>query len=139
MLEKIWTAIRHNHILIVGVVICAVLLVWSYGCQITTRNPFAPTQQVTRPELEAEVENYVSKVSLAYNDLAKKEEIRTLVFNSAVAYADGGGINPLGVITALFGILGSGAMLDNRRKDAVIKSKSNALDALVHKVERDTV
>lgn len=139
MLQKIWTAIKHNHVLVVSMLACVVLIAWTYGCQITTRNPFEPSEKVTRPELDAEIENYVAKVSLAYKDLAKQEEIRSLIFNSAVAYASGEGVNPVGVITTLASILGIGAVIDNRRKDAVIKSKTNALDALVYRVERDTV
>jgi len=129
-MDKLWTTLRHNQTLVVSVLICLALLVWGYGCKITTDSPLGTGQQVTRNQLDAQVESYVSQVTSAYDDLATKEAIRALVFNSVVAYAQGDGINPIGVVTSLAGILGIGAVVDNRRKDAVIKSKSNALASI---------
>jgi hypothetical protein len=40
-----------------------------------------------------------------------------------MAVAEGGTINPIGVATTALGLLGVGAIVDNRRKDTVIKAK----------------
>jgi len=138
MIKTIWTTIIHNQVLVVSVVICVILVVWSYGCQVTTRNPFAPTTKVTRPELEAEVENYATRISLAYADLQKQEEIRSTILNVGLAYAEGGTVNIVGLISTLSGIAGIGAVIDNRRKDAVIKSKTNALNSITNNNRSNT-
>lgn len=129
IIDKIKTFVRHNSGLVGGVVICAMLLVWS-GCQVTTENPFNPGEKITVQELDAAVNLYVTKVSAAYDDIEKQEAIRAAILEAGLAYAGGGGIDPLGIASTLMGILGLGAIYDNRKKDAVIVSKTNALAAL---------
>lgn len=132
--------VDHNQGLVTSVVLCVVLAisVLMFGCRITTENPFEPGTQVSRQELEIEAQAYAQKIELAYQDLSKKEEIVRLITEAGLAYASGGGVNPLGVATAMMGVLGAGAVVDNRRKDSVIKSKSNALDQIVKSVPEDT-
>jgi len=125
--------IKHNQTLIVAIVVCGVILWLGLSCQPTVKNPFDVVQQVTRAELDNEVENYVNKVTLAYADLQRQEQIRATLINAGLAYTKGEGISIFGLISTLSGIIGVGAVVDNRRKDAVIKSKSNALLALTTK------
>jgi len=94
---------------------------------VTTENPFEPGTKVTADELQVEVEAYAAKVSLAYQDIEKQEAIRSAILEAGLAYAQGGGVNPIGLASTLMGICGIGLAIDNRKKDSVIKSKSNAL------------
>ena len=130
--------IKHNQTLFVSILVCICLVVWGYGCQPETKSPRDHTKKVTRPELDIEIELYAKEVSMAYADLDRQEQIRNAILNAGLAYAKGEGPNILGLISTLSGILGIGAVVDNRRKDAVIKSKTNALNALANVSERGT-
>lgn len=130
MKEKVLQFLRHYQGTVAGLVVCAVLVVWGLGCQVTTQNPFQPDEKITAKELEIEVNAYADKVALAYEDIERQEAIRSAILEAGLAYAQGGGVNPVGLATTLMGIVGVGAVIDNRKKDSVIKSKSSALDAL---------
>ena len=128
--EKVLEFIRHYQGTVAAIVVCIALVVWGLGCQVTTQNPFNPAEKVTQSELEAEVQLYVTKVQNAYDDIERQEAIRSALLEAGLAYAQGGGVNPIGLATTLMGIVGVGAVIDNRKKDSVIKSKSGALAAL---------
>lgn len=131
MVESIKKWISHNQALVVSIVLASILLFVGFGCQVTTTSPFQPEHKVTRAQLQVEVENYAAQVKLASQDLDRKELILKTITDTLVAYTTTGGINPTGLIGLAGLILGGGAIVDNRRKDAVIKSKSNALDSLL--------
>lgn len=129
-IENIKKAIRHNQGFVAAVGVCIVLAAIGLGCQVTTENPFNPEEKVNREELRIEAESYAAKLELAYQDLDKKDAVIKAILEVGLAYAQGGGVNPIGVASTMLGILGMGAVVDNRRKDAVIKSKSNALKSI---------
>lgn len=122
--------INHNRSLVIGAVLCAALTAFAFGCEVTTESPFDQQEKVTRSELDIQVRNYVDRVELAYQDLATKEAIIKAIAEVGLAYAEGGSINMVGLASTIAGIIGVGAVIDNRRKDAVIKNKSNALAQL---------
>lgn len=130
MLDKIWTTIKHNHCLIVAVVICIVMVMWGIGCEPSVKSPFDPTKRVTRTQLDIEVQNIANLVAGAYAEIKRQEQVRDVILNAGLAYAQGTGINPVGLALTLAGILGVGAVVDNRRKDSVIMTKDNALKTL---------
>lgn len=129
-MNKVLETLRHYQGTVAAVVICVLLVVWGLGCAVTTTSPFDPSKKVTARELDVEVNAYADRTVLAYEDIKRKEQIRATILEAGLAYAQGGGINPLGVISTLAGIVGVGSVIDNRRKDSVIKSKSNALAAV---------
>jgi len=137
MLAKFWQSIRHNQTLIISFIVCGVLLYWGFACVPETRSPRDYSKKVTRAELDIEVQIYAKEVSLAYADLDKQEAVRNAILNAGLAYAKGEGFSIVGLMTTLMGILGVGAAIDNRRKDAVIKSKTNALNAYIHNTENN--
>jgi hypothetical protein len=137
MKDKILETLRHYQGTIAAVVVCIILVVIGFGCQVTTENPFEPGTKVTAEELDIAVRAYADKAALAYADIERQEQIRAAVLEAGLAYAQGGGVNPIGLASTMMGILGLGAIADNRAKDKVIKSKSNALAALADKGTMD--
>lgn len=127
MLNKIWKVIKHNHVFVGSLVVCVILTIWFYGCQPQTASPFDPDTKITREQLDIDVKAMADKIALAYMDIQKQEQIRAAILNAGLAYIKGEGLNPIGLVTTLTGILGLGAVLDNRRKNSVIVSKDNAL------------
>lgn len=132
MLQKLIDVVKHNHAVLVAIMICVALVGWGYGCEPSTRNPRNHNEQVTRSQLNTEVKIYAEEIACAYTDLQKQEEVRAAILNAGLAYSQGQGVSIIGLISTLSGILGVGAVVDNRRKDVVIKSKTNAIVALVN-------
>ena len=121
-LEKIRTILRHNQFLALGLVVVLALGIWLVGCDSKTASPFNPDKQVTRQQLNNDVDKYVKDLELAYTDLDNQDLFKGKLFEIGLAAAQGGTINPIGAGVTLLSILGIGAVADNRKKDAVIKT-----------------
>lgn len=122
MLNKIKKALRHNQFLTSAAVIVVVLGVWLIGCESKVQSPFNPERDVTRQQLQNEVDKYMADIELAYVDLDKQDLFKQKLFEIGVVAAQGGTINPVGAGITLLGILGVGAVADNRKKDSVIRT-----------------
>ena len=87
----------------------------------------ARKKKVTRPKLKIEVDAFLAEAKLKFEDLNRQDAFKRQLFDYATVVAEGSSVNPVGVAVSLFGILGIGAVADNRRKDGVINSlKRNA-------------
>lgn len=136
-MKKIMKWIDHNQGLALAIAICVGLLVWVYGCESTVGSIKDPAAQVTRAELEAEVQssvaNFESQLDLLeaqaeakFQQLDRRDEIKQRLFGLAAESASTGIINPTKIIATLGFILLGGTAIDNRAKDKVIKTqKSN--------------
>lgn len=136
MFKKLTAPLRHNFGLCIGLVVCAAALIWGYGCESTAKSPSDPKLKVTRAELDVEVETLSAKIALAYSDIAKQDEVKETILNIGIAYASGDGVSPIGIVSTLAGLAGLGAVIDNRRKDAVIKSKNGVTVKVPKKRQR---
>ena len=81
-----------------------------------------PEKKVTRPELQIEVDALLAEAKLKFEDLNRQDAFKRQLFEYAMVMAEGSSVNPVGVAVSLFGLLGIGAVADNRRKDGVINS-----------------
>jgi hypothetical protein len=117
--------LRHNQAMTVAVVVVICTAIWIVGCQSTTKSPLNPDTKVTRAELEQEVEMFKVKVAEATADLDKQDAFKQELAQLGVALAQGGTIDPVGAVTTLVGILGLGIIVDNRKKDSIIKTLQN--------------
>ena len=121
-IEKIKEALRHNQALAVAVVICIALGVYLIGCESSVTSPINPPKKVTRVQLDAEIELLIVNVELAIEDLNKQDLFKQKLFEIGLVAAQGGMVNPVGAGVTLLGILGIGAVADNRKKDSIIKT-----------------
>ena len=152
-MSKVWKWARHNQGLAVALVICAVLITWSFGCASTVPSIVDPEVKVTRAELETEIKieaarlirdadlqvtklqteiaSVTSQVELDQDTLIalseqrkrqldQMDELKAAALEIGLVLAEGGTINPVGAICTIAGILGVGAIADNRRKDGLI-------------------
>lgn len=86
-----------------------------------------PGRMVNRPQLQIKVETFLAESKLKFEELNRQDTFKKQLFEYALVIAEGGTLNPVGVAVSLFGILGLGAVADNRRKDGVINGlKRNA-------------
>ena len=158
-LHKLLAVIDHNRYLalsILGIALCAGLLFTTQGCQSTTL-PVMGTEPVTRAEFDiqaietratleakrqatiSEIEAFNQRIEVGYADLDAKDQIRRDIIDTAsiiVTQAGQGAFNPLsliplGILTA-GSILGIGAGLDNRKKDAEIVKR----DAVIAEISK---
>jgi len=123
--DSIAAAIRHNFFLFTSLLMVSASLLWIYGCESKTKSLKYPGVRVNRAELMLELENVISESRIRISDLDKQDEFKEVMFNIAITAAESGTINPVSVALTLGSILGLGAVIDNRRKDVIIKTLKN--------------
>lgn len=124
VIEKIKVTLRHNQFLAMAAVLVICLGVYLVGCESSVVSPISG-KKVTRPVLVAEVETKTAEIQAAYDDLNKQDIFKQKLFAIGLAAAQGGTIDPIGAGVTLLGILGIGAVADNRKKDSIIKTLKN--------------
>lgn len=127
--KKSWIpkVIRHNPAIAIALVLAVVLTVWVYGCQSSTQSLLITDKKVSGPIFAGEVETLLARAEIGFADLEKQDKIKELLMEQALLFAQGNTINPVGAITTALGVLGIGAVVDNRRKDKVIRDKLRGL------------
>lgn len=129
-LSKFWEQVRHYKWTTVAIVLSMSILVWVYGCQTELKSPISEemvTQSQFNLEVEQEVEriqNEVESLQLQAEKMNKKfeqvDQIKQALFNALVLTAEGGTVNPVGVLVSIAGVLGVGHYADNREKDRLL-------------------
>ena len=125
LINKLKQVIRHNQFLATALVIVICMSIWMIGCESTTQSPLRPETKVTRAELQDEIAAFATKVDQAVADLDRQDAIKQKLAEIGIAVAQGGTIDPIGAGVTLLGILGLGAVADNRKKDSIIKTLQN--------------
>lgn len=121
MWENFKKMVRHNQGLATMIVVVGCLAFCTYGCESQVSSIVNPTVKVTRAEAAIELETLLAKAELQSAAFDKEDEIKTAIFNIGLVIAEGGTINPVGAVVTLAGLLGIGAVVDNRKKDGLIK------------------
>jgi len=85
---------------------------------------------ITREELSAELTYIASIAEKRFADLDRQDELRKMISEQAVIIAAGGSVNPAGVISLLMGIMGVGAVIDNRKKQSAIIKQAQEIASL---------
>lgn len=119
----IFAWLRHNRYLVISLLACAVLV---SGC--TWLQPKAPSpldgKMVNRYQLQAQRAEFDAKFDAALKMIAAQDQVWTSIIDLATqaAMAVPGPVG--GLVAAVPTILALGLGLDNRRKDAVIKTRT---------------
>lgn len=121
-MKTVWKTIKHNHALVGAIVTASIILATIFGCEPRTQSLIRPDHKVTRAELNIELETLLATAKIRTEELERQEQLRDLVFQSALAVAEGGKLSIPGLMLAVGNLLGIGAVIDNRRKDAIIKT-----------------
>lgn len=132
--EKLKELYRHNKPFAIAIIIAIGLGIWFFGCESMTTSPFNPGQKVTREQLIIQIETYKRNVELAFTDLDKQDLFKQKLAEIGLAIAEGGTVNPAGVVMSLLGVLGIGAVASNRQKDSLLRDRDNKLKALTAKI-----
>lgn len=124
--------IRHNQGMFISLCLISIFLLWFFGCQSKSPSIVHEGLQVTEPELrveysaemrrlESEIEHLEEITKIRLQDIYRQDRMKQALYQNALLIAEGGTINPLGILSLLGTLFGIGAAIDNRRKDGLIK------------------
>lgn len=108
--------------IILPVILAGCLLIYAYGCEPRTGSLLTAGEKVNRRQLMSEIEMLEYKLEKGIADLDQQQRIRDLIFQQGLIIAQSGGVNPVGLITALMSVLGVGAIADDVRLRKKIKN-----------------
>lgn len=98
---------------ILALVICVGLTYYAFGCQPTTTSLIDPAKKITGEELAIEFESLIAQHRIRLEDLERQEQIRDILFRQSLILAQGGSVNPAGLVTTLAAIFGVGVTVEN--------------------------
>lgn len=131
-MTKLYAFVRHNSGVCLGFALLPLVLIFVYSCQSVVVSTVYPTRKITRPELVAEVDLFLSQAAAKFDDLDRQDLVKGTIFNSVLDLAQGKAVNPIGVAVTLASILGLGAAADNIRKTTHLNTlKGNLLNGKV--------
>ena len=113
---------KKNLHLILPLLAASLLLLYAYGCEPKTASLITTGEKVTRSELITEMDLLEYKLERGIANLDQQQRIRDLIFQQGLIIAQSGGVNPVGIITALMSLIGVAAVGDDVRLRKKIKS-----------------
>ena len=122
MKKKVW----NNKITVTSIILAVIILMYTYGCRnrltslisgkLVTRSEFKIEVNSELRRLKAELANLEDKAMLGYADFDKRDEIERKIYDIASITTQAGNFNATGLISIIAGLLGIGAVADNRIK-----------------------
>lgn len=123
---------RHNQGMMIAFVLMVIFVIWFFGCQSTVDSMIHPNRKITEPELrveysaemrrlEAEITHLEEITDIRLQDIYRQDAMKQALYRNALIIAETGTVNPLGILSLLGTVFGIGAVIDNRRKDGLIK------------------
>lgn len=91
---------------LIAILALTAFLFWGWGCPARTPSLFVDGQQVTRAELQIELDSIIATAKYRMADLDKQDQIRDIIFQNALLMVDGGTLNPVGILTGLAALYG---------------------------------
>jgi len=113
--------ISKNQWYIIGLIAAIALVFYAFGCQSTVPSLTTKDKQVTRGELQAELEYLINLAETRVDDLNRKDELKQKLLDAGSLVADGGNINPIGALNFLTSIAAIAFGLDRNKR---LKSKT---------------
>lgn len=114
--------IKKNIQWIISVNVAIFVITYAYGCEAKTQSLIYPDKKVPISEIVTELELLERKATIAFADLERQDRIRDIVLNQSLIIAQGGAVNPIGVIMSVMAILGLGVGADDIRLRKKIKT-----------------
>lgn len=91
---------------LLSLIILTAFLFWGFGCPARCTSLIDPVKQITRPELQIELDHLIATAQYRMADLDKQDELRDVIFKNALLMAETGTLNPIGIMTMLAGLYG---------------------------------
>jgi len=124
--------IRHNKSMLISFILAGFFSLWFFGCESRTQSLITPGERVTENTLNIEYTSELARLDnelrtlkatteVRLQDLHKQDAFKQALYNNAQLIVDGQNPNPLGLLSLLGTIFGIGAIIDNQKKDGLIK------------------
>ncbi len=110
----------------ITILVLAGMLLYVYGCPSKTKSLLDNNHQVTRPELQIELENITAIAKIRMMDLNQQDELKSLLVQNALVIFSGQPINPFGLLTgvaAVYGIATGGYQIGGKVKNKIKHGK----------------
>lgn len=127
-MTKLWSFIRHNSGMVIGVILVIAILAWCYGCQAKVTSIQNYPVLVTRSALEIEVDHFLKQAEMRFAELDQQDAFKRTLFAMAMDFMAEGKVNPLAIAITLGNILGLGAVVDNVRKRTYINTMKRMVE-----------
>jgi len=122
--------LKNNWPRVIALNIAGALMFWAIGCKPTVPSMVDPTRQLTRPQLQFEMETLARSFELRNAELLEQEKLRRMITENALLIATSGQFNPIGLLTALAAFYGIGSAANDTRKAVKKKIAINKLNKL---------
>jgi len=123
-MSKIWTFIANdNHSTAIAAVLILLLSFWIYGCQSTVGSIMSPDKQLSRDELQAELDYLLSQAKAKFATLDRQDLIKKTILEQATLFGSTGTFNPTGLLNLAVSVAAIGYGLDKRRKIKTIEAE----------------
>lgn len=131
-LKQVWSFVRHNSGIVIGIIIAIIVLCWTYGCESKVVSIHNPPALVNRAMLELEVDHFLKQAEIRFTELDQADEFKRTIFAMAIEFMQGGEVNPVAIAITIGNIIGLGAIIDNVRKRTYINTlKGDIVNAQV--------
>jgi len=110
----------------IAFVVTVGLMIFIYGCPSKTTSLLHNDREVTRPELQLELENITALAKLRILDLNQQDELKSLLVQNALVIFSGQPVNPFGILTgvaAIYGIASGGYQIGGKVKNKIKNGK----------------
>ncbi len=118
MLNKIlaaFAAIKDRPTIIAALILCAGVTFYAYGCESKTTSLIDSRRTINREQLTMEIDQLIRLTENKVADLDKQDALKQFIFEQTIIVAQGGTVNPVGVLTSLMALMGIGFGADDIR------------------------
>lgn len=114
---------------LIGYSICIGVLLYVYACEPKTRSLTNNGVMVTEPELQAELDHFISTADIRFASLERQRKLRAIILNNALVVVEGQPFNPVGLLTGILALYGTAQAAKNTKgaiSNARAKRKPNS-------------
>lgn len=115
------TILNHERYQAIALLAVCVLSGWFFGCHSRVKSLLRPQEKVTRAELAAEIDHFLTMAELRKADLDRQDNLKRQILEFTMVATQTGALNVSGLLPLAFSILGVGAIVDNTRKRKELK------------------
>ncbi len=98
--------IKEHKSFLISVLVIISVVIYLYGCESKVRSITDGSRLINRQELQLELDQFVGTVRIRMADLAKQDQLRTLILENALILVQGQPFNPLGLLTGVSAVYG---------------------------------
>ncbi|MBA7658076.1 hypothetical protein ES703_66024 [subsurface metagenome] len=108
--------LNDNHQYLIGAIVIAAVMFWTYGCQSQVSSMLHPERKITRAGLQLELDYLVGQLEIKFADLDKQDEIKQTLLDLGSTFATSGTLNPTGLLNTAISVAAISFGLNQRKR-----------------------